>query len=421
MNLKYLIKKGKNKNCSIYVRFWDSNRFDQESKIGLSVIPEDWSSTKQRFKPKATTVNRDLFNKHLDELERYIIDNYNLDYSSKKFIGKTWLKDRIKSFFGRVEVNENYKVYFVDWIVLFLEDAHKRIYKGKPIAERTIKNYKTALNKLKEFEKYKKHKYRFEEIDLKFHRDFIHFCTENLKLNNNSTGTLINRIRTFCSNIEMDGYKVNPQYKHRDFNSPTNETRDIYLNNSEIDKLIRHDFSDSPALDNARDLFIIGLRTGLRVSDFLRINKSNILGNIINITTQKTNQNLFIPIHPQFQSILDKRNGEFPEEILDQKFNLAIKKICELAGITEKTSGAKINSETNRKEFGIYPKFELVTSHICRRSFATNLFLAKFDNATIMKATGHKSESQFLKYIKTTQEEHLQKISDYWADQNLKS
>ena len=76
--------------------------------------------------------------------------------------------------------------------------------------------------------------------------------------------------------------------------------------------------------------------------------------------------------------------------------------------------GAKINKDTNRKEFKIYPKHELVTSHICRRSFATNLFLSGFDNSTIMKATGHQTEKQFLKYIKSTQEENLQKISEYW-------
>lgn len=421
MTLKYFIVKGKNKNTSIHVRFWDSTRIDQKAKSGLSVLQDDWSDVKQRLKAKATSTKRDYFNDQLEKLERFIIDKYNFDYSSKKFISPSWLKDAIKSFFGRVEVDENYKVYFVDWIVLFLQDAHKRIYKGKPIAERTVKNYTTALNKLKEFEKFTNHKYRFEEIDLKFHRDFIHFCTESLKLNNNSTGTLINRIRTFCSNIEMDGYKVNPQYKHRDFSSPTNETRDIYLNDAEIDKLIKHDFSDSIRLDNARDLFIIGLRTGLRISDFLKINKSNILGNIISITAQKTNQHLLIPIHPQFQAVLDKRNGEFPREISDPKFNLYIKEICEVVGLDKQTSGGKINPKTKRKEFGIFPKFELVTSHICRRSFATNLFLAKFDNATIMKATGHQSESKFLKYIKATDEEHLQKISEYWANQTLKS
>ena len=417
MNLKYLIVKGKNKNCSIHVRFWDSKRIDHKAKTGLSVLADDWSEAKQRLKPKAISTKRDFCNNQLEQLERHIVDNYNFDYNSKKHISSSWLKETINSFFGRVPNDENYKVYFVDWVEIFIKNAHKRIYKGNPISERTIKNYTTTLNKLKAFEKLQNYKYRFEEIDFIFHRDFIYYCANTEKLNNNTIGTLINKIKTFCSNIELEGYAVNPKYKHRDFNSPTNETRDIYLTDNEINKIAKHDFSDSERYDNTRDLFIIGLRTGLRVSDFLRIGKENILGNIINITTQKTNQNLFIPIHPQFQEILDKRNGEFPREITDQKFNLYIKDICEIVGFKEKTSGAKINKETKRKEFGIYPKHELVTSHICRRSFATNLFLGGFDNTTIMKATGHKSEAHFLKYIKTTQEEHLQKISDYWSNQ----
>ena len=419
MNLKFFIIKGKNKNCSIHVRFWDSKRIDQKAKTGLSVFADDWSEVKQRLKSKVTSTKKDFYNNQLEQLERHIFDNYNYDYNSKKYISASWLKETINSFFGRVTTDENYKIYFVDWVTQFVKNAPKRMHNGKPITDRTIKNYTSALNKLKAFEKHQNFRYRFEEIDLNFHRDFVHYCTTTGKLNNNSTGSIVNRIKTFCTNIELDGYPINTKYKHRDFSSPTNETRDIYLTDYEIDKITKYDFSKSERLENARDLFIIGLRTGLRISDFLKIGKENILGNIINITTQKTNQNLFIPIHPQFQEILDKRKGEFPREITDQKFNRYIKEICKIVGFTEKTSGAKINTDTNRKEFGIFPKHELVTSHICRRSFATNLYLAGFDNATIMKATGHKSEAQFLKYIKSTQEEHIKKISDYWSNQKI--
>ncbi len=419
MNLKYFIIKGKNKNCSIHVRFWDSKRIDQKAKTGLSVFADDWSEAKQRLKLKVTSTKKDFYNNQLEQLERHIYDNYNYDYNSKKHISASWLKETLNSFFGRVTNDENYKIYFVDWVTQFVKNAPKRMHNGKPITDRTIKNYTSALNKLKAFEKHQNFRYRFEEIDLNFHRDFVHYCTTTGKLNNNSTGSIINRIKTFCTNIELDGYPINTKYKHRDFSSPTNETRDIYLTDNEINKISKHNFSESDRLENARDLFVIGLRTGLRISDFLRIGEENILGNIINITTQKTNQNLFIPIHPQFQEILDKRKGEFPREITDQKFNLYIKEICKIVGFTEKTSGAKINKDTNRKEFGIFPKYELVASHICRRSFATNLYLAGFDNATIMKATGHKSEAQFLKYIKSTQEEHIKKISDYWSNQKI--
>ncbi|MEZ4853077.1 hypothetical protein [Flavobacterium sp.] len=98
--------------------------------------------------------------------------------------------------------------------------------------------------------------------------------------------------------MNLDGYQINPKYKHQEFSIPKNETFDIYLNENEIKQIFEYDFSCSEKLDNTRDLFVIGLVTGLRVSDFLKITKDNILGNVINITTTKTNQNLTIPIHP---------------------------------------------------------------------------------------------------------------------------
>src|SRR5690606_12339935 len=210
---------------------------------------------------------------------------------------------------------------------------------------------------------------------------------------------------------------INPKYKHREFNAPKNKTIDIYLNDDEINTIYNFDFSDSEKLDNTRDLFIIGLRTGLRVSDFMRIKEENIHGSVINITTQKTNENLTIPIHPQFKEILNKRDGAFPREISSQKFNLYIKEICEKVEIDKPVYGSLLNSETKRKENGVYPKHKLVSSHTCRRSFATNLFLAGFENSTIMKATGHSSEKQFLNYIKASQDEHIKKLSEYWNNQ----
>jgi hypothetical protein len=52
---------------------------------------------------------------------------------------------------------------------------------------------------------------------------------------------------------------------------PTEKTEDIYLKDEEINQIYNHNFINDERLDNTRDLFIIGLRTGLRVSDFLRL------------------------------------------------------------------------------------------------------------------------------------------------------
>lgn len=419
MNLKYFIVKGKNKYLSVYVRFWDSKRFDQKTKTGISVVFDDWSSKKQRIKVKPTIDNNaDFFNDKLKNLEDFIFNKYNLESIQNQTLPKTWLKETVMKFFNKVDENDEHKVYLVPWIRKFIKEAPKRLYRGKRIQPRSVKNYQAALNKLEDFEEHTGKRYRFEDINLDFHRDFITYCRDKAKLNDNSIGSIISRIKTFCREIEMEGYTVNPQYKSSNFNAPKNETYDTYLNDDEINKIFNHDFSENERLDNTRDLFIIGLRTGLRVSDFLRIKKENILGNVINITTQKTQQNLTIPIHPQFQEILDKRNGSFPNKISDQKFNKYIKDVCEEVEINTPTFGAKMDEDTKRKVAKIYDKYELISSHTCRRSFATNLFLAGIENSVIMKATGHRSEKQFLAYIKATQDEHIKKLSEYWDKHN---
>lgn len=419
MTIKYFVVKGKSKYLSIHVRFIDSKRIDQKTKTGISVKYNDWSEKKQRLKLKATSKNIDFINNQLNDLEDFLFDKYNLDYNSQNYISKTWLKESVASFFNRVNEDQLYKVYFTDWVKKFCEEAHKRLHNGKPIKPRSITNYLAAYNKLIDFEEYHSRKYKFEEIDLNFHRDFIYYLQKEKHLNNNSTGNIISRIKTFCRNIEIDGYPINPLFKHRNFYAPKNETFDIYLTEKEINIIFNHDFSKSEKLNNVRDLFIIGLRTGLRVSDFLRIKDENIIGNVINITTQKGEQNLTIPIHPQFRKTLDKRKGKFPKRISDQKFNIYIKEVCKEVKINQKTYGKKYNEETKKNEMGYFPKYDFVSSHTCRRSFATNLFLAGIDNNIIMSATGHKSLKQFLKYIKATKDEHIMKLTEYWNKINI--
>ena len=418
MNVKYFIIKGKKKYSSIYVRFWDSNRIDQKTKVGFSIENNEWSKPKQRLKISATSTNTDLINNKLESLEKYIVDKYNKDYNSSSIIGKKWLKDTVHSFHNRKSPNEAYKIYFLDWIKQYTPKLHNQLHNGNPLSENTIKNYKVTESKIEDFEKYKKKKYTHEEINLDFHRDFIHYCKNELKINNNTTGLLIGRIKTFCKNIELENLPISPMYKHKNFYKPKNETHDIYLNEDEINKILKHDFKGVKRLSNTRDLFIIGLRTGLRLSDISQLTEKNLLENSINITAKKTNQNLNIPIHPQVREIINKRNGKLPTSISRQNFNLYIKEITQKAGITTKVFGSKKTEENNRKQEGIYEKWELVSSHTCRRSFATNLFLQGIDSRLIMNATGHKSEKQLRSYVKASQDQKNQVINQLWNEQN---
>lgn len=435
MRIKYSIVKGKSEVCSIYVRFWDSKRIDQRSRTGLSTHFKDWSNTKEQIKNTVTAENKDFINSKLRALSSFLLDQYNVDFNSGIHIGNNWLKEKVKKFFGRVDSTELYKFYFVDWVSKFINECPNRLYQGSPIKKRTIQHYTTTKYKLENYEKHFKTKLRFQDVGLDFYRNFLFYCQNVEKINNNTIGGYVTNIKKWCKMIEIEGYAVNPQYKSSEFATITNKTKDVYLNEAEINAVFNHDFSHSERLDNVRDNFIIGLRTGLRISDFLQLKKVNFIDGFIEIETSKTSHAVLIPLHDQVKAILLKRNENLPNQISDVKFNKYVKEVCKEVGFTQMVEGAKminkkddkdffpdvnlISKNKSRKEFGTYPKHELITSHTCRRSFASNLY-GHLPNMTIMAITGHTTESQFLKYIKKTPRENAEMLKKYWENENRK-
>jgi integrase len=416
--INYLVKGQKNVT-NILLRFKNGRKFDLTATTDLKVEPKKWSVVKQKVKLTADDATKDEVNQKLSELEKFIFDEFNSDNSKGEFIDKHWLKKKIANFFNRpIDETAVDQIFFIPFIDTFIKNAPTRIIKGKnkTIAKGTITKYNTTLNKLKEYENRFKTKLKFTDLDLTFYDRFVNFLSQEQKINLGTIGNYIGTVKTIARDAKLKGLPVHEHIEHPNFFVPKITADSIYLNNEEINKIFNYDFKGVERLENTRDLFIIGLRTGLRISDFLRLKDANIKNGYIEIETQKTGQTVTIPLHKQIEEILEKRNG-FPRSISDQKFNEHVKELCEVAGFKEKVQGSKINKETKRKEDGIYHKWELVTSHICRRSFATNLY-GKLDNLTIMAITGHQTETQFLKYIKITKTEKADKLRDYWNKQN---
>lgn len=182
----------------------------------------------------------------------------------------------------------------------------------------------------------------------------------------------------------------------------TEEVDAIYLKQEEVDAIYNLvDITEKESL--IRDLFIIGIETGLRFSDFIRIKPQYITDDKLTmspIKTKKNNNNkVQIPISSKFRAILNKRDGLAPnyEDSLPE-FNKTVRELAKKAGINSevviyrKIAGKHIEQ--------VYQKYELVSSHTCRRTFCTLKFLAKMPSYVIMTFTGHKTERSFLRYLK---------------------
>ncbi|MCW1148049.1 tyrosine-type recombinase/integrase [Flavobacterium lacisediminis] len=423
--------KAKNDPTKIYVRFRGTD-FDCETPTQFLIPKKDWSNPKQKVKATFDSGDyRNKINPQLSELKEEIINRYNEDNHKGIKIQINWLKNLILNFHNKPSHNENdIKVFLTSFSDKFSKEAVFKINSktGEKLNLRTVQDYQNSSNKLKAFETYIGKKINLTEIDFNFHSEFIKYLRSEEFLGENTIKGIITNLKAFLREADRLGYKVNPSFKDKKFSSPSFKPKDIYFNEEEIEKIRNHTF-DVDYLDNARDWLIIGVWTGLRVSDLLQLTKKDIKEGFIDNTNFKTNIPVTIPIHPHVKEILDKRNGEFPRKISDQNFNDYIKKVAEKVGFNELVDGSKNQvlknekgeiildgegKKIHRKKQGKYPKWELVTSHICRRSFASNLY-GKIDTLTIMKITGHTTEKQFLDYIKITPKHHAEKLSQLWA------
>ncbi|NQW07366.1 MAG: integrase, partial [Candidatus Pelagibacter sp.] len=161
---------------------------------------------------------------------------------------------------------------------------------------------------------------------------------------------------------------------------------------------IREEYEDS------YKWLLIGLCIGQRVSDLLRLSPGNLRkansGMYIDIVQQKTKKAVTVGVaDPLAIEILE---NEFPRKVSQVVFNKQIKALCRMARIDGLVSGFKNNPKTRRKEIVAAPKYAFVTSHIMRRSFASNYY-GKIETPLLMNITGNTKESAFLTYFGTHQ------------------
>jgi integrase len=174
------------------------------------------------------------------------------------------------------------------------------------------------------------------------------------------------------------------------------------------------DLGNDHRLARVRDLFLIGAYTGLRYSDFISLTPNNLIQlegeEVFEVHTVKTNDQLYIPTHPIVLDIL-KHHGGPPKPLSNQKLNKYLKELCRMIGLNETVTKRTYKGGVRREEH--YKKWELVSSHTARRSFATNAYKEKMDAIAIMKITGHKQYDTFMKYIKVDKKENAVRMAGH--------
>lgn len=365
----------------------------------------------QRLKDIDVINKRSELSTILNRLENHILSSF--EHINPEQANKEWLEGVINDFHHPNKENEipNTLIEFIDYYLKMNSDLKQGTTKKFTTLKNKIINRKSKLSKsgiilLKDID---------DNFKIKYHEIFSDY-------NINTINRDLTNIKTILKFADKKGKTISKEALN--WKMKVEKTPFIYLNNDEIETL--NNLTDLPDhLENARDWLVISCLCGQRVSDFMRFKKSmiryvtNNRGKkvpLIEFTQIKTQTIMAIPLENTIMTILEKHNGEFPRPISSQKYNDYIKEVCKKAKFNDIEYGAKVTvyeDGSKRTEKGDFEKWELVTSHIGRRSYATNNFDKK-PLRLIMNVTGHTTEKMFLNYIQKKQTDLALTLADYF-------
>ena len=413
MTKNYIIR-GTNSIKTIYLRIREGVDVDIRVSTGLKLDEKYWD--KKKGWPKES-IGEKLFT----ELDKSLIQKlesvrlFESGPGKNTFIDRNWLKSAIQ--FKAKPFEEN-KTLLTDHLEVYRDNLSSKTIKGKSgAASGTIRNFNTTIARIKKYETHFGVNLFLSKLDFKFYDEYLLFAKNQLNLSMNSIGKDIKNIKSICNDAKDRGIQVHQNVFSRRFLAPVEKSSFVTISQTELDKLFQ--FKGSNYLENARDWLIIGCWTGCRFNDLIQLCKSNLIEykgvKIIRYEQSKTQKVVRLALHPHVISILSKRNWDFPRPISNVKFNEYIKELCKQTGMDELCEGIVFNDELKQRKKGMYPKWKLIKSHTCRRTFATNHY-GKLPTSKLIGATGHATEKMLLAYIGETEESHLDDFLDLWKN-----
>ena len=282
------------------------------------------------------------------------------------------------------------------------------------------KNYKMLVNKLKDIEKMFGCIIMPAMISSVFWNHFVPFLADQgLKYSTiNYVKAELIAVLNWSSKY---GVKLNPSYSEVDI--PNYVPSKISLTPDEISHIYHfkigleetYNFRQKKVaklrknkietLEKVRDMFVLGCNLGQRYSDLVRISPENFKNGQFSIVQQKTGNKCFVPINTLSIdsritfAILEKYGYHAPFTGDINNYNTYLHQLLYHIGedfmeeihIDNKINGV-IMRETKRR-------WQMISSHSARRSFATINTIRNVPRNKILRATGHSSEKAFVRYI----------------------
>ena len=443
-NPRFTLKSSQSEKKEIVLRLYFEYKtftWNVKDSIGrvLKIYPQLWDTKNQYPIPKSKiplkfrheTYNLQIIGETINNVKVLLNEIINEAVITNKTIDNNLLRKELNTKMGFLEKKSEISIYqFCLKTITEMQTGVLLINSTKRYTKGTIDKYIYTAQILEVY----KPNTTFYQIDKDWYNGFISFLTnkqsitykdkegneklfEKKDLQPGSISNYVKNLKFLMSYAVDMQISNNRNHTEKWFirpknNSSTNKT-DLSLNENEIKQLYDLHVNDKGS-SLAKDLFLIGCYTGLRVSDFNSgisntdfietTNENKEAIKILVKTTKKTKETVYIPLlWNEINVIFEKYSFNMPI-IEDQTINKYIKQMCQkLGSLSDKMQWNEViggKNVTVEKE-----KWELVTNHTARRSFISNMLKRGFTEKEIGYITGHKSKEIISQYDKLSGKE----------------
>jgi len=413
---------GKSDPTNIYIQVSLGRGKVYERKTGYLINPKHWSKQGKPINPRDSKLKAKLekLDSKLNKLKDTLVEKKNNAVQNKEVINGDWLRYQIDVIKGDISLDS--KNYLTNHIQFIIDNADmvRKSNNKLGLSQNRIKGYKTFKNTILRFEGETNDEKSFliKNIDTNFQNDFIRWL-KNKNYSDNYIGKNIDNLKAVCNHAKSEGIEVSKLLANiKGFTGEDKDSEDIIILTEAEQTKIAETTLVKESLINARKWLLLGCRLGQRFSDLIRVNPDMIVFRygieVLKIKQVKTGKVVKIPLD-EFAS--DMIKNDMPHPISNQKFNDYIKDICKAAEINTPTKGAVyLETETKdphkAKTPGVYPKWQLVGSHVCRRSYASQHY-GEMPTTILKNITGHKTEAMLLRYVGEDEDKEDKLLAKY--------
>lgn len=407
-NIKFILEKRKDKitNEIINVHVPINLHFTFGGKrlifyTGYRIDEAKWDSKLQKVKMNCSNRNGETahdINRRIDKLKVKIEDIYDKAITLKDNITLEYLKERLKDSLGE---KEEKSLTLSDLIDSFIE-YHKNDWTND-----TAQKFKRIKTHITDMAFLYGTTLDVREFNADFFTNYFNFSLSELKHRNTTISKNMGLIKWFLNWVNENqsiNTSVHKKYKvSKKFKNTAQPSNNVALSWTEVMHLYNLD-TKSKTANEVLDCFLFSCFTGLRHSDLKNLKKANIKKDFIELTTIKTRDHLIIDLNKYSKAIIDKYKnliGNYCLPVLsNQQSNLILKDIGQIAKFNDEISVVYYKG-TQRFE-STFKKWQLLSTHVARRTFITTALLKNIPVQIIMAWTGHKDYNTFEGYINIT-------------------